>query len=274
MKSFLSISKNNTITSIAIGKFDGVHLGHQKLLTRLSSNGAVIVIDTKPKEFLTSLQDKEAKLQNPYCLELESIKNLSGKEFVDFLVDLLPNLDTIIVGYDFRFGLNRAFGAYDMKQFFGGEVFVIPQVKYNDVPLHSSVIKDLILHGDMGITNAMLGWHYKIAGEVMAGQGLAKKELFATINIRVEGYIIPCSGVYATLIDGKYAVSFIGNRLSTDKAFAIESHIIDENITNPPKMLEITFIKKIRDNRYFAQLDLLKAQIQQDIQEAKKILQA
>ncbi len=272
MKSFLSILKS--IKSIAIGKFDGIHLGHQKILKALNKDSAVIVIDNNVTNVLTTLKDRLHRIPNSYVLSLDSIKDLQGEDFIKLLCDTLPKLRRIVVGYDFRFGKNRIFGANDLQERFKGEVKIIPKISYHGIPVHSSVIKDLIRHGDISVANAMLGWNYSIKGEVISGQNIAHKELFATLNIKTQDYVIPASGVYASFANDLKAVSFIGHRLSTDKNFAIETHILDKNIKSAPESLRLTFIKKLRENQYFKNLGLLKAQITKDIAQAREILES
>lgn len=296
MQNFLSISKDNTISSIAIGKFDGLHLGHQKLLSVLvdfpsfaKEECATIIIDTHSSEYLTSLDDRYERLSrsvgNVFVLDLDSVRELSGGEFVSLVQNLLPNLRHIVVGYDFAFGKNRAFGAEDLQRLFSAKslvrvpkITIVPKVSHNEIPLHSSVIKDLIMHGDIAIANAMLGWCYKLKCKSTKGQGIGSKELFPTINALTNGYVLPSNGVYATHTNGADSVSFIGQRLSTDGCFAIESHILGDfallERDNDYKkgIIEIEFIQKLRENRHFETLDLLKSQIQKDISEAKKIL--
>lgn len=337
MKNFLSIPKNNTISSVAIGKFDGLHLGHQSLINALLDSAlsageigaksshkhcAIIIIDTHSSEFLTSLQDRFEKIAKidsrlqAFRLDLESVRDFSGVDFVAFLQNILPNLEQIIVGYDFAFGKNRLFGAEDLREIFQNkhnkskkykkrEVIIIQKVSQNGVPLHSSVVKDLIMHGDMLVANTMLGWKYKIKGNIISGQGIGKKEIFPTINLQVNGYILPANGVYATRTNGLDSVSFIGTRLSTDGNFSIETHILGdfkdfvdssnvadsadfggvlessfedfrgfmvEDFMVQDRMVEVEFIKKLRENRHFDSLPLLKSQITQDICNAKEVL--
>lgn len=299
MQSFSSMLAENLapkqITSLAIGKFDGIHLGHRKLLELLGDRGAVLIIDKAIEQnlishnlsvqnqgFLTSLQDRLNRLPNAYFVELASVAYMSGEEFVATLLESLPSLETIIVGYDFRFGRDRIYGADDLghlceiRQSSQGraiEAIIVPKVCYGEIPLHASVIKDFVRHGDITVANAMLGWHYTITGDVIRGQGIASKELFPTINIRAQGYVLPASGVYATRVDGKMAVSFFGHRVSTDGEYAIESHIIDSEITQVPERLTIQMYKKIRENRRFDSLQELKTQIECDIKQAREILE-
>ena len=281
------------ITSLAIGKFDGIHLGHRKLLELLGDRGAVLIIDKAIEQnlisqspsvqnqgFLTSLQDRLDHLPNAYFVEFASVAHMSGEEFVSTLLESLPSLETIIVGYDFRFGRDRLCGADDLRhlceirqssQGRAIQAIIVPKVCYGEIPLHASVIKDFVRHGDIAVANAMLGWHYTITGDVIRGQGIASKELFPTINIRAQGYVLPASGVYATRVNGKMAVSFFGHRVSTDGAYAIESHIIDSEIVQAPERLTIQMYKKIRENRRFDSLQELKAQIECDIKQVREI---
>ena len=296
MQSFSSMLAENLasrqITNLAIGKFDGLHLGHKRLLDLLGDHGAVLIIDKAIEQnlishnlsvqnqgFLTSLQDRLNRLPNAYFVELASVAYMSGEEFVSTLLESLPSLETIIVGYDFRFGRDRLCGADDLRRLCERqssqgraiEAIVVPKVCYGEIPLHASVIKDFIKHGDIAVANAMLGWSYSVSGEVVRGQGIASKELFPTINIRAQGYVLPASGVYATSVDGKMAVSFFGHRVSTDGAYAIESHIIDSEIVRVPEQLTIQMYKKIRENRRFDSLQELKAQIECDIKQVREI---
>lgn len=297
MQSFSSMLAENLapkqITSLAIGKFDGIHLGHRKLLELLGDRGAVLIIDkvieqnlishnpsVQNQGFLTSLQDRLNRLPNAYFVELASVAHMSGEEFVATLLESLPSLETIIVGYDFRFGRDRIYGADDLghlceiRQSSQGraiQAIIVPKVCYGEVPLHASVIKDFVRHGDIAVANAMLGWCYSVSGEVVRGQGIASKELFPTINIRAQGYVLPASGVYATRVNGKMAVSFFGHRVSTDGEYAIESHIIDSEITQVPERLTIQMYKKIRENRRFDSLQELKTQIECDIKQVREI---
>ncbi|WP_317370523.1 bifunctional riboflavin kinase/FAD synthetase [Helicobacter canis] len=297
MQSFSSMLAENLapkqITSLAIGKFDGIHLGHRKLLELLGDRGAVLIIDKAIEQnlisqspsvqnqgFLTSLQDRLDHLPNAYFVEFASVAHMSGEEFVSTLLESLPSLETIIVGYDFRFGRDRLCGADDLRhlceirqssQGRAIQAIIVPKVCYGEIPLHASVIKDFVRHGDIAVANAMLGWHYTITGDVIRGQGIASKELFPTINIRAQGYVLPASGVYATRVNGKMAVSFFGHRVSTDGAYAIESHIIDSEIVQAPERLTIQMYKKIRENRRFDSLQELKAQIECDIKQVREI---
>lgn len=293
---FLSLPNANNITSLAIGKFDGMHLAHSALLERLDSQGALLCIETSQSCALTPKHTKERYTKYPiFYLPLNEIKNLSGEEFARFITQHFINLKKLVVGYDFRFGKDRAFGASDLEFLLPQlEIIVVEEFCVNEIGVHSSLIKEFILTGNFKMANALLGRTYSILGTSVQGQNLGSKELFATINIQCDGYFLPENGVYATLSkiscddvwDSKIrallapfagknlkSVSFIGNRLSTDRAFSIETHILDTFIPALPSILEISFIQKLRDNRHFQNLTKLKSQINTDIVQAKSLLE-
>ncbi|PAF49930.1 riboflavin biosynthesis protein RibF [Helicobacter sp. 12S02232-10] len=277
MKSFFSISENLKITSVAIGKFDGVHLAHRKLFDLLDTNGCTLVIDKAGSECITPLEIRQKLIPCPaYLLPFKEIHSWDGKEFIHFLCQKLPHLKRIVVGYDFRFGKNKNYGADDLKSLFKGEVVIVPEIKIEGIPLHSSIIRELIGFGDIFLANKLLGRNYELFGKVVSGQNLGSKELYPTINIKTRLFVLPGNGVYASLtrIQSKVfpSVSFVGNRLSTDRNFSIESHLLDKEIVLDQKSIRIEFVQKIRDNKHFQSLPELKTQIGADIQNAKQIL--
>ena len=130
-------------------------------------------------------------------------------------------------------------------------------------------------NGDIEKANSFLGKEYKIFGKHIVGQGLGKKEFVATINLNVNEFLLPQSGVYITktiVNDIEYnSVSFLGHRGSTDGKFAVETHILNqENIEIKDENVQIKFIRRIRENRKFDNFLELKNQILKDIDIAKK----
>ena len=185
------------------------------------------------------------------------------------------NLKKIVVGFDFCFGKNRAYKTQDLKKIFDGVVVVIPEIKLNNFPVHSRYIREFLLNGDIEKANSFLGKEYKIFGKHIVGQGLGKKEFVATINLNVNEFLLPQSGVYITktiVNDIEYnSVSFLGHRGSTDGKFAVETHILNqENIEIKDENVQIKFIRRIRENRKFDNFLELKNQILKDIDIAKK----
>ncbi len=267
----MDISK---IDSIAIGGFDGMHIGHQELFSHLGDNGAIVAIETGYAN-LTPRKDRERYSKYPiFYYELSQIKHLDGKEFVDALKNRFVSLKKIVVGYDFHFGKDRKYSFDDLRSFFDGEVIVVDEVCLRGDSVHSHKIRAKISLGDIAGANRFLGHNYTISGSVIAGQGLGKKQFVPTINIITSGYLLPIEGVYAAFVrldDSEHldmAVVFLGHRVSTDGSFAIEAHIIDRDIKKCER-LSISFVDFIRANRKFDSFNELKSAILFDIDSTK-----
>jgi len=264
-------------TAIAIGGFDGMHVGHQHLFSALGDNGCIVVIETGYAN-LTPKQERENFSHHPIVyLELDDIRHLDGEGFVALLSEKFPKLEKIVVGYDFHFGKNRKYNFDDLKSIFSGEVVVIDEVTQNGDSVHSHKIRAKLQIGDIKGANSFLAHNYTIKGNHISGQGIGKKELVATINIETNGYLVPKEGVYATLtrIDDEEhfhpSVSFVGHRVTTDGSFAIESHILDGEVFCDKKA-DISFVEFIRNNEKFDSIAELKVAIQKDIAIANKEL--
>jgi riboflavin kinase/FMN adenylyltransferase len=264
-------------TAIAIGGFDGMHIGHQHLFDALGESGTIVVIETGYAN-LTPQKERENFSHYPIMyIDLEEIRHLDGAEFIKLLQNRFPQLNKIIVGYDFHFGKNRKYSFDDLKNMFSGEVVVIDEVTHHKDSVHSHKIRAKLQIGDIKGANAFLGHNYTIRGLHVEGQGIGKKELVATINIETTGFLIPKEGVYATLtrIDDEEhyhpSVSFVGHRETTDGSFAIESHILDGEVICDNKA-SISFIAFIRNNEKFDNLEDLKKVIKKDIAVAHREL--
>ncbi|MCK9337274.1 MAG: bifunctional riboflavin kinase/FAD synthetase [Arcobacteraceae bacterium] len=271
MKSFTT--SKNSITSVAIGGFDGMHIAHQMLFSKLDKHGAIVAIETGYAN-LTPQSERQKYIDFPiFYYPLSELKHLSGVEFIKLLLEEFPNLQKIVIGYDFYFGKNRQNSTTDLKSFFQGEVEVVSEVTFDDVPVHSRTIREYLRDGDIKQANKFLGKNYSLSGYMIAGQGIGKTQFVPTINIEVSDYLIPKEGIYATktTIQGKeyLSVSFIGHRISTDGKFAIETHIIDHSLDFEGGVVEIKFFDRLRDNQKYDTLDELKKQILEDIENTK-----
>jgi len=266
----------NNIDSIAIGGFDGMHAAHQYLFQELSENGAVLAIETGYADMTPGKHRQDHTHYPLFYYDLEDIKGLSGESFITKLKTDFPKLNKIVVGFDFHFGNKRSCDSLDLKELFDGEVIVVDEVKVEDEAVHSHKIRKLLEKGKLEKANLYLGYNYQLKGTVVAGQGVGKEKLVPTINIETLGYRLPKEGVYATMTrlddDKLYpSVSFIGQRQITDNSFAIETHILDKEVFSSEKA-EISFLHYIRQNRAFESFEALKEQIEQDINEAKKVI--
>jgi len=263
----------NELRSIAIGSFDGIHIAHRTLIDKVDA----LVIIERNGGYLTPGYKRSLYTSKICCFyHFDVIKTLTPEDFVHKLQVDFPSLETIIVGYDFHFGKNKAGNAERLEALFDGEVVIVDEVSFEGIPVHSRTIKAYLREGNITMANKLLGRIYCIKGEVVQGQGLGKKELVPTINLNVNEYQLPLEGVYATRtrIEGEWlnSVSFLGHRVTTDDSFAVETHILDKEIGEVRGEIALEFVDFIRENQKFDSLDTLKKQIQNDIGSAKKIL--
>ncbi|WP_104749354.1 bifunctional riboflavin kinase/FAD synthetase [Helicobacter cynogastricus] len=285
MQSFLSILNNENVVSLAIGKFDGVHLAHQHLLSALTPPAGVLLVDRfEPLRVLTPLRERVKLLapyaQNLYFLPLEQARHISARAFMTMLCAKFPCLQKIVVGYDFKCAQGRAMGVEELRAMLSSNIQleVIPQIKVKGIPLHSYHIKAALERGDTLLARAFLGRPYALQGALIPGQQIGRAQLYPTLNMdthSLQTQLLPNSGVYVSevLLNQKplRAVSFVGHRLSTDGQMAFETHILDQEIPTPPPSLRVRFLKRLRDNRHFVNLQELKAQIAQDIALARSL---
>ncbi len=276
MQKHSTILRKDSVDTIALGSFDGIHVGHKQLIHKLGEHGALFVVDKDQANLTPGIKRSEYAGYPCMFYHFTKVKELSGVEFIALLKKEFINLKKILVGYDFHFGKKRSCNANDLKSLFDGEVEIVDEFCYDGVAVHSSNIRAFLQEGKIDEANRFLGREYALIGDIIAGQGIGQKELVATLNLKVLDYLIPKEGVYATRsrVDGKVydSVSFIGKRLSTDGNFSIETHIIDEKISPIKSSVELLFVKYLRENQKFEALHDLKVQIAKDIQNAKEVL--
>ncbi len=263
----------NGIKSIAIGSFDGMHVAHQELIKRAD---AICVIERHCGSLTPGFKRSyyTNKIIDFYIFE--KIKNLSPREFILLLKDNYPNLEKIIVGYDFYFGRDREGSAKSIKDFFDGDIEILPEIKVDNISVHARVIREFLKEGNISKVKTLLGRNYVIYGEVIDGQGLGGKEFVPTINLNIQDYQLPREGVYFTYThiakEPFASVTFLGHRHSTDSSFAIETHILDRDIDMIKGEVAIEFIEYIRANQCFESFAKLKEQIFKDIDIAKALI--
>ncbi len=261
---------NNSIKAIAIGSFDGLHIAHKTLIDKVDA----IVIIERNGGYLTPGYKRAFYTDKVCCFyHFDKVKSLSPEAFVNKLKEDFPSLEKIVVGYDFHFGKGKAGNAEMLQALCDREVIVVDEVSIDGIPVHSRTIKAYLREGHIEMANKLLGRRYTIDGEVIAGQGLGKKELVPTLNLHVEHYQLPLEGVYATRTkigeEWLSSVSFLGHRVTTDGSYAVETHVIDKDIGEVHGRVVLEFIAFIRGNQKFDGLDELKKQIQDDIDMAR-----
>jgi len=267
------LSIDNSIKSIAIGSFDGLHLAHQTLIDKVEA----IVIIERNGGYLTPGYKRSMFTNKTCCFyHFDKIKSLSADSFVLKLKEDFPLLEKIVIGYDFAFGKDKMGNAQHLKKLFNGEVHIVNEVLHKNISIHSRTIKSFLKDGNIRVANELLGREYQIDGKVIKGQGLGKKELVPTINLEVSNYQLPLEGVYATRthFNGKWmnSVTFLGHRTTTDGTFAVETHILKRDIATVESPVGIKFVDFIRKNQKFDSLDELRKKIAEDMEKAEIIL--
>ncbi|MGS2727785.1 bifunctional riboflavin kinase/FAD synthetase [Psychroserpens sp. BH13MA-6] len=296
MKSPSTQSQSPKASVITIGTFDGVHIGHQKIIKRLVKcgqnkqlNSTVLTFFPHPRmvlqpdfdiQLLSTIEERKSLLSN---FELDTIviktftkafANLSAYDYVKtILVDEL-NAKHIIIGYDHHFGKNRTANIDDLKAYgleFGFTVEEISVQDIKDVAVSSTKIRKALMEGDIAIANSYLGYPYFLTGKVVKGKGIGKTLQFPTANIDIkEPYkLIPQPGVYvvkSTIGETRvYGMMNIGNNPTfNEKKQSIEIHFFDIHDNLYGQTLQIDILHRLRDEHKFNSVNDLKAQLEKD----------
>ena len=298
MKVFSSINEFNSTkkTIVTIGTFDGVHIGHQKIIEKLiqgteNSDYESLILTFFPHprmvlheassiKLLNTINEKSGFLKKMGLDNLvihpfdKEFSNLSAEEFVKTILVDSFNIQKIIIGYDHRFGKNRAANIDDLIAFgdkYGFEVEQISAQEVDSVSVSSTKIRDAIANGTMAVANEFLGYNYLLSGKIIKGKQLGRTIGFPTANIKIEeNYkLIPKNGVYIvkSIIQEKtvFGIMNIGlNPTVNGEDLSIEVHFLDFDIAIYNTEITVSVIDRIRDEQKFSSIDLLKAQIQKD----------
>ena len=285
-------------TVISLGKFDGIYRGHELLLEQLlkkKREGYATVIftfDIPPKKALDA-QDAKVLTTNEekmhmfesfgidYLIECpftQEVMNMEPEVFIEMLVKNL-SVKCIVAGEDFCFGRNRR-GNYQMLKEYAKELsyeaIILPKMKEEERDISSTFVREEITAGRIEKANKLLGYPYFVSGEIKHGNRIGRTIGFPTINlIPPENKLLPSFGVYITkvTIDGivYQGVTNVGCKPTIEgtNPVGIETHILDFKQDVYDKVAIVTFIKKIREERKFPNLDSLLEQLRLDVNEAK-----
>lgn len=294
MEVFHDISPNKKI-AIALGYFDGIHIGHKKIISTLvqqakSKNikSAIITFENNPADYFSeeptpniqTYKDRQIILEALgvdylYELDFEKYKDLSAHDYLQNV--LIKNFEPeyIIVGYNHTFGKDRGGSPALLKEFaakYNYECHVVPEQKYqNKEEVSSTLIRKRIKHGHLNAIRALLGRHFSVRNSVIKGAGMAKALGYPTANL-----IWPASmaklpyGVYFGYVqaNSKMSPALIswGTKptLSNGKNEILEAHLYDfcENLYG--KIIKVIFVKKLRDEENFGNIRVLATQLQKD----------
>jgi riboflavin kinase/FMN adenylyltransferase len=284
----LNGNKVHKDTVCAIGFFDGVHLAHKKLINKTIEIGnqkrlkkAVITFDVHPKsvlfdleyKYLTPLKRKielfsQFDLDYVYVIEFNKEKaQMKPNEFIDFY---LVNIDTLICGFDFKFGVRGSGKVQTLLQSAHFDTIVINEVTYEGYKVGSTHIRDLVNSGQVDKVHEVLGDYYSIKGEVLHGAKKGRLLGYPTANLDTSDYLVPRRGVYATMtsVGGVWyqSMSSVGHNptLNCRIDLSVESNIFDFDKEIYGEEIEIKFIKYLRDEEKFNNIDDLIKKIDQD----------
>lgn len=281
-------------TAVTLGKFDGIHRGHQKLIQEIRKDSSLtsvvftfdlspagILVGEKPK-FLFSRQEKEAiyrRLGVDIVIEYpvtQSMLFMSAEEFLEKILIKRLGVKKIVIGPDFCFGHNRQGNAQYLEKYqqkYGYQLKVLEKLSYKGKVISSSKVRQELEKGNMQEVEALLGHPYTITGTVVHGKSLGRTIGIPTINLYPpEGKLLPPSGVYESRIEieGKRytGMTNLGCKptVGEKNALGCETHLLDYEGDLYEKECKVEFKRYIRPEKKFDSLEALIGQIQKDLQ--------
>jgi riboflavin kinase/FMN adenylyltransferase len=287
---------------LAIGAFDGIHLGHQALLRRLGEHAArlsrpamVLTFEPMPREYLmpecpparlTSQRERWHILERSgldYMCVLrfgKSLRNLPGEDFARLLARDLCS-DLVVIGHDFKFGRNGEATASMLAsagERLGFAVDVFPPLTLDGVRISSSAVRSALARSEFELVSRWLGRPYSMTGRVIYGNQLGRELGFPTANLRTGRRRVPVAGIFAVRVRGVGAVALpgvasLGTRPTVDgKGMLLEVHLFDFQGDLYGREIEVEFVAKLRDEAKFGELQQLVEQMHRDAAEARRIL--
>jgi riboflavin kinase/FMN adenylyltransferase len=292
-------------TVATIGLFDGVHLGHRYLLKQVVSlaqqlqlKPAVITFDRHPRTVTepgfvpqllcndTQKVDKLAETGIKLCISLPFDTEMAQMDYRDFMHQILQqklNVDTLVVGYDHRFGKRGEHHSSDYRQY--GNLIGMKVVEAAELPsamhVSSSQIRKALLQGKVLYAAQMLSYPYCLEGNIVQGDGLGRQIGFPTANLHLfeNQRLLPADGVYATFAtvegDTCFGMTYIGKRptVKDDGKSVIETHLFDFEGDIYGKTMQIEFVDFIRSEQRFVSQQALKKQLIKDREAVRKIFE-
>ena len=303
------IDKNDDLKSArggvyALGNFDGVHLGHKEIISKVidiskakNIPSGVLIFDPHPRNYFNSNLDdfilsdintrsyllEKTKLDFLGILKFDDfMSNLSPREFIEKIIKNRVGVSHLIVGYNFKFGKNREGNVEVLSKIcseFNIDLTIIKQVKNMELTISSSKIREAIEELDFEKVKRIIGDYWKILGEVKQGDKRGREIGFPTANIMMNNLIKPDFGVYAVRIeynnDTFDGIANFGVRPTFDKKKSLpllEVHLFDFSDNLYGKEIVVSFVDFIRKEKKFNGLESLKYQIQLDINIARDLL--
>jgi len=284
--------QNNEPLTITMGNFDGVHIGHQRLIERVltynDTKHGLLTFDPHPSEVLrrqnfATLSQKEDKLTifKKYNLDYvfilkfdEDFSKLSIKEFIDFLKSI--HVKRLVIGRDARFAYRGQGTIEDLKKYF--IVDVPSDFLYNQTRVSTTYIKDFLRQGQLDEARKLLHRHFEIKGQVVYGNQIGKRLGFPTANIDYGNYFLPKNGVYYVniLIDDLFypGIANVGYNptLNYSQTKKLEIFILDFSGNIYHKDVKVIFMHYLREEKKFSNREELINQIKHDQEDVRALL--
>ena len=296
------IAESDRGAAVTFGVFDGIHIGHQAVITTLLERAAQynlmsVLVGFYPHPLAFLAPERCPPLLTPLAKRLEILQQLgidkivmlsfdaqiaamSPKSFIEQVLLEKCQARHVVVGYACQFGKDRAGNAQrlaELSEIYPFDVTIVPPTEVNGAPVHSTRIREALARGDLHCSSQLLGRPYSLLGQVIHGDGRGKQIGFPTANIDTQNQVCPPNGVYAIRakleerwLDG---VLNIGVRPTFNgTTLQVETHFFDFDETIYGKPIEIFLVEKIRSEQKFPNPEMLIQQIQRDITDATRIL--
>lgn len=278
--------------ALAIGNFDGLHIGHQALLAKTvviakeqQLTPAVMTFEPHPREFfmpqnaparLSSMREKleyfeEAGIEDVFVLRFnQTFAAITAQDFMHQVLKASLSATTILVGGDFCFGAKRQGTVKDLMQS-GFQLIDFPEVKVEHERVSSTLVRDALAEGNFTQAERLLGRPYSISGKVVHGAKRGRQLGYPTANVHMRHERPAFTGVYAVKLDGREGVANLGVRptIAGIPKLMLEVYVFDFDGDLYDEHVHVQFFHKIRDEMKFDGLDALKARIAQDVVIAK-----
>ncbi|NTW31293.1 MAG: bifunctional riboflavin kinase/FAD synthetase [Bacteroidetes bacterium] len=306
MKIYKNIEQNiNTRNAVVtVGTFDGVHIGHQVIISRLNEiakeiGGESVVITFTPHPqivlrpdeniFILNTEEEKIKLLNFYKIDhliiMPFTPEFAAVSYIDFIKDVIIeklHAKKLVIGHDHHFGKNREGMLLHLLEYgkkFNFEVEEIKVQKINEIAVSSTKIRKALTDGDIKTANNLLGYNYSIKAKVVHGNGIGQNIGFPTANMEIENEhkLLPPFGVYAVEVEfenkiyrGMLSTGVRPTINGTKRVTEVNIFNFDKNIYS--KYLNVSFVERLRDEIKFKGLDELKKQLTEDKKNVLKIL--
>lgn len=286
----------------SIGNYDGVHLGHQRVLRQLVEHAAsfklpslVICFEPTPREFfagdrapvrLSTFRDKYERfrvhgIDRFLCIHFNGkVARMDPEAFVRVLLVDGIGVRRLVVGDDFRFGHDRAGDFRTLVEAgarYGFEVEDTPSYNVDGRRVSSTMIREALESGDFRQAERLLGRPYEMSGAVIHGDRLGREIGFPTANLRIGRHRSPMTGIFAVRVRGlgplRHGVANLGTRPTVDgRELLLEVHIFDFEETIYGRRIEVEFVERLRDELRFESIELMTQQMHRDAEQARDIL--